>query len=61
MNKYFIDEKFYSPEYIKKSVEAFKEYTNIDYNEWILIIYDELWHREIFFEFMNYLIWISNQ
>ena len=64
MKKEFkIDKEIYSKKYIKQAIIDYKDIAEINFNDWLLIINwdknDEI--IEIFNEFMNYVIWLSNE
>lgn len=64
MKKEFkVDKDIYSKKIIKQAIIDYKDVAEINFNDWILII---KWNKddeiiEIFHEFMNYVIWLSNE
>lgn len=62
IKSYKIDKEIYPTEVINVSIEAFEDVTTIEYKNGQLEIsgenQDEI--EELFWEFMNYVIWIIN-
>ena len=64
MKKEFkINVKIYPEVNIRQSIEDFKDAWEIFYDKWILTISweDEDDIKEVFNEFMNYIIWLINE
>ncbi len=58
-----LNNKFYTENLINHWIEDFKEYADISYYNWLLSIEweTETEIKEIFNEFMNYIIWLYNE
>ena len=56
-----IDSSIYNNDFIFRAIDDFKDYYNIAFKNWEIIIewYDNI--DEIFNEFMNYVIWLINE